>query len=687
MNTPHSRVARPARRPGASVFLLLSLLSAVLLTVACEDGPKGIDPSASPAGSAGRDEAGRAAPTAFTIAANRAVREALPFDDTSDFENARRGLIGARATSMIARADGGVVWDLDQYRFQDDAEEAPDSVNPSLWRQARLNRIHGLFEVVPGIYQVRGYDLANMTLVKGDTGWIVIDPMTTIETATAALELVREHLGERPVKALIYTHSHIDHFGGAKALVSDDDLARGVPVIAPSGFLVEAVSENVLAGVAMTRRATYMFGFLTERSARGHVDSGLGKQSTPGTFSMARPTETITDTGTELTIDGVRMVFQNTPGAEAPAEMMIHLPDFRALCGAENVSHVLHNVLTLRGAKVRDALMWSNYIDETIDLFANDIDVIFGSHHWPTWGRENVVAYLKKQRDIYKFIHDQTLRLANQGFTSAEIAEQIELPESLRRNFATRGYYGTVSHNSKAVYQHYFGWFDGNPANLHPLPPVEEAVRYVEAMGGAAVVVDKGKAAYDAGDYRWAATLLSHVVFAEPANASAAALLADTYDQLGYQAESGPWRDFYLTGAQELRRGIEPLPVSRTGTAEVIAAMPTHMFFDALAVRLIPEEAEDDDTVLNFVFTDIDETHVVTIENAVLHHRQGEVDPEASATIRLSRAAWNEIVAQTATLQSKVLAGEISVEGSPLALVGFFGMLSEEVPAFEIVRP
>jgi len=677
----------PDRGRLALVLACVASIVLVVVVVGCEEQPKGIDPNASPAGSTGRDEAGRSAPTPSTIAANRAVRTSLPFDDTTDFDNARRGFIGARKKPVIRRPDGAVVWDLDQYEFEDDQVEPPDSVNPSLWRQARLNRIHGVFEVVEGIYQVRGYDLANMTLVAGETGWIVIDPMSTIETATAALELVREHLGERPIRALIYTHSHIDHFGGAKALLTNEDLARGVPVIAPEGFLEEAVSENVLAGVAMTRRATYMFGFLTERSARGHVDSGLGKASTPGTFSLAQPTEVITETGTELTIDGVRLVFQNTPGAEAPAEMMIHLPDFRALCGAENVSHVLHNVLTLRGAKVRDALMWSNYIEESIELFANDSDVIFASHHWPTWGRENVVAYLEKQRDIYKFIHDQTLRLANAGYTSAEIAEQIVLPESLRTNFATRGYYGTLSHNSKAVYQHYFGWFDGNPANLHPLPPTEQAVRYVEAMGGAAAVIAKAKAAYDAGDYRWGATLLNHVVFAEPDNASAAALLADTYDQLGYQAESGPWRDFYLTGAQELRRGVEPLPISRTGTAEVISAMPTHMFFDALAVRLIPAEAEGNDTVLNFVFTDIDETHVVTIENAVLHHEQRDADPDARATIRLTRTAWNDIVAQTATPQSKVLAGEISVEGNPLALVGFFGMLSREEPTFEIVRP
>lgn len=658
---------------------------ALFVAVGCDDGPREIDASASPAGSEGRDAAGRAAPTQATILANRAVLASLPFEDETDFANASRGLIGQRSEPRILREDGTVVWDLDQYGFQEGA--APDSVNPSLWRQARLNRHHGLFEVVPGIYQVRGYDLANMTLVRGDTGWIVIDPLTTFETARAAMDLVREHLGERPVEALVYTHSHIDHFGGSRGVLSDADLERGVPIIAPEGFLEEAVSENVLAGIAMTRRAGYMFGFLVERGPRGHVDSGLGKSSTPGTFGLAPPTEIVTETGSELEVDGVRMVFQNTPGAEAPAEMMIFLPDFGALCGAEDVSHVFHNVLTLRGAKVRDALLWSNYIDETIDLFAGDTEVIFASHHWPTWGRENVVAYLKKQRDMYKFVHDQTLRLANAGFTSAEIAEQIELPEPLRTNWATRGYYGTVSHNSKAIYQHYFGWFDGNPAHLNPLPPTEQAVRYVAAMGGADAVIDLAKQAYDAGDYRWAATLLDHVVFAEPENDAAAALLADTYDQLGYQAESGPWRDFYLTGALELRKGVRTLPMSRAGTTEIIAAMPTHMFFDALAVRLLPEKAAGVDSVLNFVFTDIGETHVIEIGNSVLHHHEKPAREDADATIRLTRKAWNELVAQTATPQSLLLSGELEIDGSPLALVGFFGMLADEQPNFEIVRP
>jgi alkyl sulfatase BDS1-like metallo-beta-lactamase superfamily hydrolase len=654
------------------------LLSALLLLPAC-----GEDPVQTLASSAA-DDSKHVEPTPATASANAAVLARLPFEDQTDFEDARRGLLAQREDPVIRDAEGKEVWNLARFDFQ--TGDAPDSVHPSLWRQARLNRIHGLFEVTDRIYQVRGYDLANMTLIAGETGWIVIDPLTTKETAQAAFALASEHLGSRPVKAVIYTHSHIDHFGGAGGVLSDADVAAGVPVIAPEGFVVEAISENVLAGTAMSRRASYMFGFLLHRGARGHVDSGLGKASTPGTFTLVKPTEIVRETGHERTVDGVRMVFQNTPGAEAPAEMMIYLPEWKALCGAENVSHVLHNLYTLRGAKVRDALRWSGYIDEAIALFG-EAEVLFASHHWPTWGNQRIVDYLKKQRDAYKYLHDQTLRLANHGLTPIEIAEQLELPPSLARNFATRGYYGTVSHNSKAVYQHYFGWFDGNPANLHPLPPAEASVRYVEFMGGADAVVEKARASYARADYRWVAMVLNHVVFAEPSHRAARDLLADTYDQLGYQSESGPWRDFYLTGANELRHGVGTLPFETTSQPEVVRAMPSGLFFDALAVRLNGPKAAESDVVLNFVFTDIGETHVVEIENGVLHHRQREARTDADATLKISRAAWNEIASGATTLPQQLLAGEVDVDGSRLALIGFFGLLDEFEPAFEIVAP
>jgi alkyl sulfatase BDS1-like metallo-beta-lactamase superfamily hydrolase len=417
------------------------------------------------------------------------------------------------------------------------------------------------------------------------------------------------------------------------------------------------------------------------------VDSGLGKASTPGTFSLVAPTRIVDATPTEITVDGVRLVFQNTPGGEAPAEMMIWLPEKKAFCGAENVSHVLHNLYTLRGAKVRDALRWSAYIQEALDRFGPEIEVLFASHHWPTWGNAEIVDYLEKQRDVYKYIHDQTLRLANHGYTMVEIAERIRLPEVLAETFAVRGYYGTVNHDSKAVYQHYFGFFDAVPANLNPLPPVEAAVRYVEFMGGAAALLEKARASYERGEYRWVAQVVNHLVFAEPGNAEAKALLADAYDQLGYQAESGPWRDFYLTGARELREGMLPLPFEATGSSDIVGAMPTDLFFDALAVRLNGPDAEGEAVTLNFVFTDIGETHVVWLENAVLHHRQGEEDPEADATLRLTREVWNRIITRETTLRRELLGGAIDVDGSRLALIGFFSLLDQFDPEFPIVTP
>ncbi len=644
----------------------------------------GDDPSQEAIGGVGGESNGHIAATGITAKANRDVLEELPFENEDDFEAARRGHIASRKNPVIRTLDGREVWNLDAFAFE--SGESPASVNPSLWRQAKLNSIHGLFEVSHGIYQVRGYDLANMTLIAGERGWIVIDPVTTRETAGAAFELVSENLGTRPISALIYTHSHIDHFGGARALLPDAEAAQGIPVIAPEGFVVEAVSENVLAGNAMSRRASYMFGFLLHRGARGHVDSGLGKASTPGTFGLVPPTISIEETGRELTIDGVRMVFQNTPGAEAPAEMMIYFPDKKALCGAENVSHVLHNLYTLRGAKVRDALRWSGYLDESIALFG-DAEVLFASHHWPTWGNASILEYLKKQRDAYKYIHDQTLRLANHGFTMLEIAEQIEFPKSLAETFANRGYYGTLSHNAKAVYQHYFGWYDANPANLNPLPPEDAAPRYIEFMGGADAVLEKAEASYAEGEYRWVAMVLNHLVFAEPENQRARSLLADAYDQLGYQAESGPWRDFYLTGALELRQGRQELPFEITSSIDVVSAMPTDLFFDALAVRLNGPEADGEDAILNFVFTDIGETHVLVLENAVLHHYREAAREDADATLKLARSTWDRIVTNQTSLQAQILSGEADVDGSRLKLIGFFSLLDEFEPTFNIVMP
>ncbi len=487
--------------------------------------------------------------TAATQAAQARLAASLPADDGEDFVKARRGFIGTVADGKIVDAEGRVFWNMGAFAFQEGDAPCPPTVNPSLWRQARLNAIHGLFEVTPGLYQVRGFDISNISFIEGDTGYIVIDPLISAETAAAALALLRRHRGDKPVTAVIYTHSHVDHYGGVRGVISEADIAAGMTIIAPEGFLDAAVSENVLAGNAMSRRATYMYGALLPRDATGHVDAGLGKTVSMGSVSLVPPTVSISRTGERLTVDGVEIVFQVTPDTEAPAEMNFFFPKFRALCMAENCSCHLHNLYTPRGAQVRDAKAWSFHIDEAMRMFGPETDVLFASHHWPRWGRGEAETFLTKQRDLYKYIHDQTLRLANHGLNPVEIAEEIALPPTLAAEWYTRDYYGTLNHNAKAVYQRYLGWFDGNPANLHKLPPVEAGKRYVDLAGGPEALLGKARSAFDAGDYRWVAEVVNHLVFADPSNTDARALQADALEQLGYQAESGPWRAFYLTGA------------------------------------------------------------------------------------------------------------------------------------------
>ncbi len=569
--------------------------------------------------------------TRTTAQANAAVADALPLANKADFEAAERGLIARDPDLVIKGDDGAAVWDMPAYDFIQG--DAPDTVNPSLWRQAKLNNKHGLYKVTDRIYQLRGYDLSNMTLIEGDSGWIVIDPLITAETASAAWEMAKKHIvDDKPIVAVIFTHSHIDHFGGIEGVLSAERAKQNdVRIIAPKGFMAESTSENLLAGPAMGRRATYMFGGALERSPRGHVDSGLGKAPAQGHFSILAPTDTIDHTGQTLTIDGLEFEFQYAPEAEAPAELTFYLPELKAFCGAEIVTRNMHNLYTLRGAKVRDALKWSGYIDEALQLFGDRVEVLFASHHWPTWGHDKIVDYLKIQRDTYKYIHDQTLRLANAGYTPREIAERIALPDSLAKPFHNRGYYGTVSHNSKAVYQWYFGWFDGNPANLNPLPPAESATKYVEFMGGANAVLDKAQRSYESGEYRWTAEVLNHVVFAKPDNEAATSLLAKTYDQLGYRAESGPWRDFYLTGAKELREGAQGTSLDMRKGLGLLRQVPIDRIFDAMAARLNGPKAADADLTVNFDFTDLGENHVLQIENAVLHHWRRPAAEEALA--------------------------------------------------------
>ncbi len=610
-------------------------------------------------------------------AANAALLEALPFADVQDFEDAQRGFLGRLDPCVVHAADGRVVWDNESYRtFLQGG--APPTVNPSLWRQSILNTIDGLFEVVPGVYQVRGMDLSNVTFVEGDTGVLVIDPLISVETAAAALGLYRRHRGDRPVVGVIYTHSHVDHFGGVRGVTTQAEVEAGsCPIIAPEGFLEHAVAENVYAGAAMTRRAGYMYGAALDRGPAGQVGAGLGQTTSTGTASLIAPTDSIGTTGDERVVDGIRMEFQLTPGTEAPAEMNLLFPDHRVLCMAENTTHVLHNVLTIRGAVVRDARVWSRYISEAIDRFGDRMDVVFASHHWPTWGRDRAIAYLELQRDLYAYLHDQTLRLLNRGLTGIEIAEAIELPPALERAWHARGYYGSVSHNVKAIYQRYMGWYDGNPAHLWGHVPVEAGKRYVAAMGGADAVLALARAAFDEGDFRWVAELVNHLVFAEPDNAAARALQADALEQLGFGSENGTWRSAYLAGATELRHGSFGTPVSGA-TPDLMAALSPEQIFDAIAIRVDGPRAWDERISIGVALTDTDESWRLDLRNGVLVHRQASVDG-ADVVVRTTRAAL-----------PLLLAGRTegaAIDGDAAVLARLMGLLEAPDPGFAIVTP
>jgi alkyl sulfatase BDS1-like metallo-beta-lactamase superfamily hydrolase len=526
--------------------------------------------------------------TAATKAANEAVLKDLPFADKSDFDDAQRGFIARPDTLTIKNAQGNVVWDLEAYKkFIALDKAAPASINPSLYRNAQLNMIYGLFKVTDRVYQVRGFDLSNITFIQGDTGWIVFDPLISTETAKAALDYINEKVGKRPVVAVVYSHSHVDHYGGVRGLASEEDFKSGkVRVFAPEHFTEHAVSENVIAGNVMSRRAIYMYGALLPRNEFGGVNGGLGQTTSTGTGTLVIPTDIVKKTGEEHVVDGVKMVFQMTPGTEAPAEMNTWFPQFKAMWMAENSTNTMHNILTLRGAQVRDALKWAGYLNETIDLYGAGTEVKFQSHHWPQWGNAKIIDYWKKQRDLYKYTHDQSVNLMNKGFTGEEISETIKLPPELDKFWPNRGYYGTLSHNSRAVYQRYMGWYNGNPANLNNLPPEAAAKKYVEYMGGEAAIIKRAKVDFAKGEYRWTAEALKHVVFANPKSQAGKELLADSLEQLGYQAESGPWRGVYLMGAYELRNGVPKMGGINTATPDTIKAMPPEMLFDYLAVRL-----------------------------------------------------------------------------------------------------
>lgn len=604
-----------------------------------------------------------------------------PFEDRTDFENADRGFVAALVPGVVTDEDGQVVWNGDAYGFLEG--DCPETAHPGLWRQSQLCARQGLYEVTEGVYQVRGLDLANMTLVEGHDGVVVVDPLVSAECAAAALALYRRHRGERPVTGLVYTHSHVDHFGGARGVLPGDR-EDGVPVLAPVGFLEHAVSENVFAGPAMARRAGFMYGARLPKAPEGQIGTGLGTTMSTGTVTLVPPTVDITHSGQTEVVDGVRILFQLTPGTEAPAEMNFLFTEQRALCLAENVTHTLHNLLTLRGALVRDARVWSRYLDEAVDFFDDAYDVAFASHHWPTWGHENVVRLLTEQRDLYAYLHDQTLRLLNSGLTGPEIAEELRLPPALESAWHARGYYGSLNHNVKAVYQRYMGWYDGNPAHLWEHPPVQLAERYMEVAGGPEAMLAAARRYAGSGDLRFAATLLNHLVFADPDNAEARRTLTDIYERLGHGAENGPWRNIYLTGAQELR-GDTGGPAVTTDTAEMTSALTVGMLLDSLAVRIDgPRAAREPRLIIDLIVIDEQRRHRVNLEHGTLTHRSLPLHrtpkPHAGLTLTLTRPELFGLLA------GKGLAG-VRTDGDRGLLKRLFSYVTRPDRGFPVVTP
>ncbi|MCV7159709.1 MBL fold metallo-hydrolase [Mycolicibacterium brisbanense] len=615
--------------------------------------------------------------------------DSLPFNERSDFEDARRGMIARPDTLTIKDANGNVVWDLEEYKkYIADDKPAPDTVNPSLWRNAQLCMEYGLFEVVPDkIYQVRGYDLSNITFIKGDTGWIAYDTLISPETAKAALDLVNDKLGHRPIVAVIHSHSHVDHYGGVRGIINQADVDSGkVKVVAPQSFVEDAVSENVIAGNAMSRRAVYMYGALLPRNAQGGVNGGLGMTVSTGVPSLIIPTDIITTTGQKMTIDGVDMEFQMTPGTEAPTEMNTFFPQFKAMWMAENTTNTMHNLLTLRGAQVRDARIWAKFLDDTIRVYGPNTEVKFQSHHWPMWGNDKIIDYWKRQRDMYKYMHDQSVRLMNEGLVGSEIAEEMQFPPELNNFWPDRGYYGTLKHNTRAVYQRYMGWYDGNPSDLDDLPPQAAAKKYVEYMGGEDAVLEKAKKDFDDGNYRWTAMVLKQVVFANPDSVNGKNLLADSYEQMGYQAESGPWRSVYLQGAYELRNGVPTAGGTDTASPDTIDAMPPEMMFDYLAVRLNGPKAAGKKIALNVDFTDLKKQYGLTVENGVLNYSDGLL-PQSDATLKLTKATMNDIQLGKVKLADAISANNVALEGNRQSVDDFVGLLDTFNLWFNIVTP
>lgn len=625
--------------------------------------------------------------TAATRACQHAQRVRLPMTDTRAFDAARRGFIADLPPDAVRRSDGAPVWNLATYGFLAD-EEAPDSVHPGLWRHARVNMITGLFRVCERVYQVRGLDISNMTVIEGDTGLILVDPLVSTEVARAALELYYAHRPRLPVHTVIYSHSHVDHFGGVRGVVDEADVQAGrVRIIAPVGFMEDAVSENVMAGNAMMRRALYQFGPMLPRGIRGQVDAGLGKTTSSGTVTLIAPTQLIREPVERHLLDGIECVFELTPGAEAPAELIIFHPQLRVLNMTEISSHNFHNLLPLRGAQVRDAAAWARYLGGARRRYAAQADVLIAQHHWPVWGQAEVGAFLERQRDLYKFVHDQTLRLMNQGYTGPEIAEVLQLPETLQADWSAHGFYGSLKHNVKAVYQRYLGWYDGNPAQLDALPPVAAAHKTIDYMGGAAAVLQRARQDFEQGEFRWVAQICSQLVFADAQNTEARSLCADAMEQLGYQAESATWRNAYLQGALEMRQGPPRLSAGAATRADLIRAMPLTLFFDYLAMCVNGPRAGSRRIVLNWRFSDTGACHALTLQNGALTQEEGHTEPDAHASVTLTRATLDAISLQQTTFAAALQSGAISVSGEPARFVEFLGLLDTFDRAFPIVEP
>jgi alkyl sulfatase BDS1-like metallo-beta-lactamase superfamily hydrolase len=613
------------------------------------------------------------------------VRSLVASDDGKDFAFAARGFIATRKDPKIMRDDGrAVAFDLSSYGFLEGP--APASVNPSLWRQAQILTKHGLFKVHERIFQVRGFDVSTVSFIDAGSGWIVVDPLTTQEVARAAFALVREHVADKPVLAVIYSHSHIDHYGGVGGVVDAAAVAAGkVKVIAPEGFLEHAVSENIIAGPAMMRRSRFQFGHTLPRSKDGEITSGLGPCPSLGSLSLIAPTDLVHHTGQEMTIGDVVLQFQLTPGTEAPAEMNFFLPQMAAVFMAENANLTMHNLLPARGALVRDCKAWADYLTQSIRLWADRSEVMFAAHGIPRFGREEISSFLRSHRDAYKFLHDQSVRLMNEGYTSSEIAEVLTLPDVLRKQWFNRGYYGTMSHNSKAVYQRYLGWYDANPANLNPLPPEPAAKKYVEALGGAARVHDLARHAVAAGELRWAATLLNHAVFADDTDTAARTLLADVYTQLGFESEAGTWRNIYLTGAQELRDGVVQLPAMGF-SPDVLAATTTAMLFDFAAVRVNPQKAAARSFSVRVTLTDRAESHLLSVGNGVLVHELN-VDGKADLTITMRRPDLLRTLFLKQPWADEVKSGHIRIEGDESLYAALVDLIEPIINNFAVVSP